>query len=150
MSSAPHQDQFGNRKRKGATAALRHISESQRPLSRAPIFGEPAIDADRAGLRRQQTEDRLEQCGLALAVAPQHAQHFADADVQGDMAADDVSGITVAQILHSQPWRSHDHAGRRLKASSHKNTGVPSAAVRTPSGNSTVPIVRATVSTARR
>jgi hypothetical protein len=83
----------------------------------------------------------------AFAVATQHAQHFAGADVEADVATDGVPRVTVGQILDGQPRRGHDHAGRRLKASSHKNTGVPSAAVSTPSGSSTVPIVRATVST---
>ena len=87
---------------------------------------------------------------LPSPLRPRTHSDFAGADGEADMATDDVPGIAVAQILDGQPRRAHDHAGRRLKARSHKNTGVPSAAVRTPSGSSTVPIVRATVSTASR
>ena len=150
MGSAPHQYQFGNRKRKCAAAALRHISECQCAPAWAPTRGRFAIDTHCAGMPREQAEDRLEQCRFTFAIAAEHTQHLAGTDTEADMAADDPSRITVTQILDGQPRGAYDHAGRRLKARSHKKTGVPKAAVKTPSGNSTVPIVRATVSTASR
>jgi hypothetical protein len=52
-----------------------------------------AIDANRAGERRQQTEDGLEQARLAFAVAPEHAQHLTGADGKTDMMPDDMPAI---------------------------------------------------------
>ena len=150
MRDAPHQDEFDDRERKCAATALWYISECQCPPVRAPIRGRFAIDAHCASARRQQAEDCLEQCRFAFAVAPENAQHFTGTDSEADVAADGSPGIAITQILKAQSRGVYDHAERRLKARSHRKTGVPSAAARTPSGSSTIPIVRATVSTASR
>ena len=150
MCGAPHQYDLPHGKRKAANAALRDIAEAERPAAGVPARDCLPIDANRAGERRQQTEDGLEQGRLAFAVAPEHAQHLAGADRKTDMMPDAMPAITVTQVLDQQAWRAHHHAGRRLKARTHRNTGVPSAAVNTPSGSSTVPKLRASVSTASR
>jgi len=150
MRRAPHQHQLGNRERKCPAAILRHVPECQGSSARIPPRNRLTVDPQGAGAWAQQTEDRLEQCRFAFAVAPEHAQHFAGIDGEADAVPDDMPRIAVAQILNREPRRAHDHAVRRPNPKSHKNTGVPRAAVRTPSGSSTAPRVRATVSTASR
>src|SRR6516164_3332794 len=150
MRRAAHQHKLGHSEREYPAAVLRHIAKGQRPPARAPIGNHLAINPHHPPIRRQQTEDRLEQGRFAFAVAAEHAQHFAGAEGEADMISDNPPGIAVAQILDREPWFAHDQAGRRPKANNHKNTGVPKAAVSTPSGNSTAPIVRAAVSTASR
>ncbi len=124
MRGAPHQHELGDGERECPAAVLRHVAERQRSPSCAPPRDRLVIDPQRAAAGRQQTENRLEQCRFAFAVAPEHAQDLAGAEGEADAAPDDMPGIPVTQTLDGQPRRAHDHAGRRPKARSHKKTGV--------------------------
>ena len=95
-------------------------------------------------LRRQQSEQRLEQRSLAGTVGAEQAEHRAGAGRERDARPDLVPRITDREITRLE---RHAHA-RRPRASSHRKNGAPTTAVRIPSGTSTWEIVRARVSTA--
>src|SRR4029077_17150981 len=105
-----------------------------------------AVDAHVARARRQQSQQRLHQGGLAAAVWAEQAPHFAGAAVDGDAPADGPAGIAETQLLgaeaHCQP--------RRAVANSHRKNGAPMNAVKMPIGTSITATVRANVSTAKR
>ena len=125
---------------------LRHVGDAARDLGARHAGERPAIDPHRAALRRQQAEQGLEQRGLAGAVGAEQADDLAAADREVDVAADRLARVAEAESLclepHAQPWRP--------RASSHRNAGAPTNAVRMPIGVSTAAIVRASVSTSNR
>jgi hypothetical protein len=100
MRGTPHQYDLAHGKGEGTGAALRHIPESQRAPARIPARRRFAINAHRTGERRQQAEDRLEQCRFAFAVSSEHAQHLTRSDGEIDMLSNRAPRIAVAQILH--------------------------------------------------
>ena len=113
---------------------------------RGSLLERPAVDPHLAALGREQAEQGLEQRGLAGAVGAEQADHLAAADREVDVAADRLAGIAEAERPRLQP-----HAQPvRPRASSHRNTGAPTNAVRMPIGVSTAAMMRASVSTSRR
>ena len=65
---------------------LRHVTHPLRDFAALPVLQIHAIDQDLTALRRQQTEQRLEQRGLAAAVGAEQAQYLPCVQRQGDVA----------------------------------------------------------------
>ncbi len=148
MSGAAHQNHLAHAEGELTGAGLRHIAEGQRAAARVPAADILAIDTDATATQREQAEDRLEQRRLAAAVGSEQAENLARLHGKADPGADGPLAIAEGQILDGKP-RAHNQP-RRPKASSQRNTGVPITAVSTPSGNSTWPMPRDSVSTANR
>jgi hypothetical protein len=73
MGDAAHQHEVecGIGKRRGRR--LRDIGHASRDLGPDETRQRLTADANLAGLRAQETEQRLEECGLATAVGPEEA-----------------------------------------------------------------------------
>ena len=139
-----HQDDLQGGVGEGRRVGLGHIGDT------AGNFG-PGEAGDRlpgqehpSALRRQQSEQRLEQRRLAGPVGAEQAEHRAGAGRERDVRPDLVPRIADRQVPRLD---RHAHA-RRPRARSHRKNGAPTTAVRMPSGTSTAEIVRARVSTA--
>src|SRR5688500_19109688 len=91
----------------------------------------------------QQPEQRAEERGLAAAVRPEHAHHFAGAEREADAAPDGAAGKAEREVADLE-----HHQALRERAKSQRKNGVPISAVSTPGGTSIVASVRQSVSTA--
>src|SRR6478735_2563307 len=95
---------------------------------------------------RQKAEQGFQQGRLAAAIRPEQGKHLTRPQGQRDRPADLALWIAIGEIdgteAHDQPPRAD--------ASSQMKKGVPITAVRMPSGVSTGPIVRASVSMIKR
>ena len=105
-----------------------------------------AVKAHLAGLRREQSKQRLEQRRLAAAVGAEQRQHLARGHLDIKPGADDAVGIPDGEPV---AFERHDQVFCMLASSQMKN-GVPITAVRMPSGISTCAMVRANVSMSSR
>src|SRR3984957_1289834 len=156
VRGAPHQHHRFDGEGEGDDMRLRHISE-QAGTFEARIAGKwPVAEPYFARLRRQEAEQRLEQRRLAAAVRTQEREHFAGRQRDIEMTADHVGGVADGEIVagedhglrpisSSRPYLPHAHVFETLAKSQMKN-GVPTSAVRMPSGISVAVMVRASVS----
>src|SRR5690606_13754486 len=87
----------------------------------------------------------------AAAVRPQQAQHFTRVQDQRQRFADNTPGIADIHVHGLNHWsallRRCDHSCRPDLISRNRKKGAPTMAVSTPSGNSMVLMLRASVST---
>lgn len=125
---------------------LRDVSHTARDRAAAELLERLAVEPDAAALGREQAEQGLEQGGLAAAVGAEQADHLPGLEEEVGIAADRLAGIAEGEVArleaHAQPCRP--------RASSQRNTGAPTNAVRMPIGVSTAARVRASVSTSNR
>ncbi len=147
MGGAAHDDHLQHGVGELSGLSLRHVGDRTGDLGPAQAGEAAAVQPDLAGLRRDQAEQRAKQGGLARAVGSEEAQDLARADRQVDAAADGVAGIAEAEPDRLQ---AHQAQPVRPRASSQRKNGAPTRAVRMPKGVSTVPRLRAAVSTSSR
>src|SRR5215475_3332848 len=100
------------------------------------------------GLGREQAEQGLQQRGLAAAIGAEQSQHLSGAQTDIEPATDDAVAIADGEAAALQ-HHGADHSLETL-ASSQMKKGVPTKAVRMPSGISIGAMVRASVSIASR
>src|ERR1700722_8488655 len=170
---APHQHHRFDGEGEGDNMGLRHVSEQAAIFADRVAVQRPVAQPYFARLRRQEAEERLEQRRLAAAVRTEQCEHFAgrqrDIEMTPDHAVAIADGEIVAgedhvfkpisssrpTLLHAQiffmpkssscPNLLHAHVFETLAKSQMKN-GVPTSAVRIPSGISVAVMVRASVS----
>src|SRR5262245_45848071 len=139
---AAHQNHCFHSECKGADMDLRHISDDTGPFPGRIVTQRPVAKPHLAGLRPEQAKQSLEKRGLAAAIRPQQRQHFTGRKRNVEPATDRVIRITDRKIAALDV---HDQVLCMLASSQMKN-GVPTTAVRMPSGISTSAAVRASVS----
>src|SRR6185295_18375223 len=107
-----------------------------------------AVEPHLAALCGEEPQQRTEQRRLAAAVRPEQAHDLARGKREAYIAADRMIRIAVAE---RDAFQSRGHCQlRRERTSCHRNSGVPTNAVSTPSGTSMRAAVRASVSTSSR
>jgi hypothetical protein len=83
-----------------------------------------AEQTDRAGIRRCQHQDRLEQAGLAGAVQPEQTEDLAPAHRQRDVLEDGRGAAAQAQALDlDRPRGGLDHGSRGQTGGAHPRAG---------------------------
>ena len=97
VGRAPHDDHVGDAERKVSGLRLRHVGDAARDLGPRQLGYRPARETDLPRHRRQQTEQGLEQRGLARAIGTEQADHLARAHLQVDVAADDLAAVAEAE-----------------------------------------------------
>ena len=125
---------------------LRHIGHQTRAFADRNSAEWLAVELHFAGLRLDQAEQRLQERGLAAAVRPEQRQHFALGKRHVEPTPDGVVGIADGERMAGE---DHDQVFCTLAKSQMKN-GVPTTAVKMPSGISTSAAVRASVSISSR
>src|SRR5215472_3920270 len=142
MGGTAHQNDGFNCEGEGADMHLRNISDDPRPLPERIVVQRLVVEPHLPGLRSEETKQCLEQCGFAAAVWPEQSKHFASCERDIESVAHGTVWITDGE---SASFDIHDQLFCMLARSQMKN-GVPTTAVKMPSGISTSAAVRASVS----
>src|SRR4029077_19422677 len=127
---------------------LRHIGDQPRAFAVRMICKGALAEPHLASFGREQADQRLQQGGLAAAVGAEQRQHLAGLERHIEPASDDAVTVADGELMARQDHVA-DHVLETLASSKMKN-GVPTKAVRMPSGISTAAAVRASVSIASR
>ena len=146
VSGAAHQDHVTHRVREHGRVRLRDVGHHAGDVPAVKREDVAIVEHDAARLARNQPEQGLEERGLAAPVGSQQTQNLAG--LQREVHR---TPHRKPRIAEPQPFGpQHAHQLRRPVASSQRNTGAPTKAVRIPSGVSVSAMVRAIVSTASR
>ena len=114
VGGAAHQHHRLDREGEGRDVGLRHIGDARVRARAANSSRAAAVDQRRAGERRQQAEQRLEQRGLAAAVGAEQRQHLALLQAHVEPAADHAVAIADAEIAAARASRPGPlHAGEQ-------------------------------------
>ena len=146
MRGAAHQHDRFHGEREGADVHLGHIGDDARAFADRIGAERSFVEPHLAGLRLEQAEQGFEQCRLAAAVRAEQREHLAGCERHVEPAPDCVVGIADGEITAGEV---HDQFLCMLASSQMKN-GVPTTAVKMPSGISTSAAVRASVSISSR
>src|SRR5215472_6530680 len=146
MCSTAHQNNGLHCEREGADMHLRNIGNDPRPLPDGIIIERLVTEPYLASLWSEETKQRLEQRGFAATVWPKQSKHFAGGERDVEAVTHGTVWITDGE---SAAFDIHDHVFCILARSQMKN-GVPTTAVKMPSGISTSAAVRASVSMSSR
>src|SRR5262249_57743383 len=132
--------------REGANMHLRNIGNDPRPLPDGIIIERLVTEPYLARLWSEETKQRLEQRSFAATVWPKQSKHFASGERDVEAVTHGTVWITDGE---SAAFDIHDQVFCILARSQMKN-GVPTTAVKMPSGISTSAAVRASVSMSSR
>src|SRR6516165_2529555 len=146
MRRAAHQHDGLDREREGRLVRLRHVGEEAGALATVIAAKAAVIEPHFAGLGDKQAEQRLEQRGFAAAIRPEQRQYLARRQRYIEIAPDQAVAVADGKAA---PFELHDQVRETLASSQMKN-GVPTRAVRIPSGISIAATVRASVSITSR
>src|SRR5215471_804500 len=146
MCSTAHQNDGLRCERERADVHLRNISDDPRPLPDRIIIERLAAEPHLAGFWSEEAEQSLEQRGFATTVWPKQSKNFAGGEREVESVPDGTVRISDGEIV---AFDIHDQVFCILARSQMKN-GVPTTAVKMPSGISTSAAVRASVSMSSR
>src|SRR5262249_3837998 len=146
MGGTAHQNDSLYCEREGADMHLRNIGNDPRTLPDAIISGGFVPEPYLARLWSEETKQRLEQRGFAATVWPKQSKHFAGGERDVEAVTHGTVWITDGK---SAAFDIHDQVFCILARSQIKN-GVPTTAVKMPSGSSTSAAGRASVSMSSR
>src|SRR5262249_43997075 len=146
MCSTAHQNYGFNGECEGADVHLRNIGGDPRPLPDGIMIERLVAEPHLAGLWSEETKQSLEQRGFATTVWPKQSKYFTGCERNIESVADRTVRIANGEIA---AFDIHDQVFCMLARSQMKN-GVPTTAVKIPSGISTAAAVRASVSMSSR
>src|SRR5262249_40691061 len=146
MCCTAHQNDGFNSECEGADVHLRNVCDDSRPLSDRVVIERLVVEPHLAGFWFEKTKQSLQERSFAATVWPKQSKDFAGCESDIESAADGTVLITDGEIV---AFDIHDQVLCMLARSQMKN-GVPTTAVKMPSGISTSAAVRASVSMSSR